>query len=357
MVRTGAFGYLQYGFEKPATFGTEALSLCTVFGLEQKITTLGLTNNRNHLQKLNQLEPDLYYYGATRGSLGVDFVLSNPWWLNTVFDTVCTCDMCIACDAFASHTYTNVTKIRQPISVEMGTHQAGALACCPTGVVRFLTGGVVNSISLRSSIGEAVRGSVDISYADERESACCAIDTTPAQDTCNFPYTFAYGNLTTTSGTLANLQSFDININSNSDLLYTHNTSVACAAYRKLFEITGSFTATYVDNDMLRHIYAQAHVGTMCNTTRGLDCEVFFREPNDACCACTTATLTLVFDNGQAGAFEKSITLTGTGVGFADHSVSIEPNEPMFETLNWQIRTLAPVAVNQTVCACVPDCT
>jgi len=342
MVRTGAFGYLQYGFEIPTTFGTEALSLCTVFGLEQKITNWSLTNNRITIQRLNQLEPQLFAYGTTRGSMGVDFILSNPWWLNSLYDTVVSCDMCIACDAFASHTYTNVTKIRQPISIEIGTEQGA------TDVVRKITGGVVNSIALRSTIGEVIRASADISYANETETCpSMCIDCMPATDTCNFPYTFAYGNLTTSAGTIANLQSFDININQNSDLLYTHNTTVACAAYRKLFEITGSFTATYVDNELLRDVYAQAHTGTFCMVAVGLDCEVFAREQ---------ATLTIVFDNGVSGAFEKSITLTGTGVGIADHSVSLEPNEPIFETLNWQVRTLAPVAVNQTLCAGRPDC-
>jgi len=350
MVRTGAFGYLQYGFEKPATFGTEALSLCTVFGLEQKITNWNFTNNRNVLQKLNQLEPDIYYYGVTRGSLGVDFVLSNPWWLNTLFDTVVT-TCCMPTCCVHSHVYTNATKLRQPISLEIGTHQAGVLMCCPTGVIRKLTGGVVNSISLRSAIGEPIRASADISYADEEE-ACVCLDTTPATDTCNFPYTFAYGNLTTTAGTIANLQSFDITLSTGSDLLYTHNTSVADAAYRKLFEITGSFTATYVDNELLTDIYKQAHCGSVCCggccVAAGLDCTVNAREQT---------TLTVVFDNNQAGALEKSITLVGTGVGFADHSVSIEPNEPVFETLNWQVRTLAPTAINQTMCAGRPDCT
>ncbi len=349
MVRTGAFGYLQYGFEKPATYATEALSICSVFGLEQKITNWSFTNNRNVLQKLNQLEPDIYYYGTTRGSIGVDFVLSNPWWLNTLFDTRVTTD-CMPTCCVNSHVYTNVSKLRQPISLEIGTHQAGVLMCCPTGVIRKLTGGVVNSVSLRSSIGEAVRGSVDISYADEEECGVC-LDTTPATDTCNFPYTFAYGNLTTSAGTIANLQSFDLTISSGSDLLYTHNTSVACDAYRRLLEVTGSFTATYVDEEMLRAVYAQAHVGQVCCcgdcVSAGLDCEVT---------AIEQTTLTIVFDNAQAGALEKSITLTGTGVGIADHSVSLEPNEPIFETLNWQIRTLAPVAINQTMCAAVPDC-
>jgi len=341
MVRTGAFGYLQYGFEVPCMFGTEALSLCTPFGLEQKITNWNLTNNRITIQRLNQIEPQLFAYGTTRGSLGVDFILSNPWWLNTLYDTVCSSNMCTC--MFAVHTYTNCTKLRQPISIEIGTEQGG------TDVVRKVTGGVVNSISLRSTIGEVIRASADISYADETETCpSMCIDMCPGVDTCNFPYTFAYGNLTTTAGTLANLQSFDITLNQNSDLLYTHNTTVACAAYRKLFEITGSFTATYVDNELLRDVYAQAHVGTMCCMAVGLDCEVFAREQT---------TLTVVFSNGLASCMEKSITLTGTGVGIADHSVSIEPNEPIFETINWQVRTLAPVAINDTLCAGRPDCT
>jgi len=40
--------------------------------------------------------------------------------------------------------------------------------------------------------------------------------------------------------------------------------------------------------------------------------------------------------------------MTGTGIGLADHNVTIEPNEPIFETLNWQIRSTTVVATNNT---------
>jgi len=59
MVVTGAFGYLQYGFEM--CFATEATAICTVFGIEQKITNWTLTNNRITLAALNQIEPAVYY--------------------------------------------------------------------------------------------------------------------------------------------------------------------------------------------------------------------------------------------------------------------------------------------------------
>ncbi len=341
MVRTGAFGYLQYGFEASCAFGdiccTDCLTLDIPFGLEQRITNWNFTNNRITLAALNQVEPDIYAYGTTRGSLGVDFVLSNPWWLGTVFDTRLTVNGS-AC-AVTSHTYTIATKLRNTIAVEKGTEQG-----CPD-IVRRLVGGVVNSVSLRSAIGEPVRASVDISYTNEVEmcnaikAAMCIIG-----DTCNFPYTFAYGNLTTTAGTVAEIQSFDININQNADLLYGHNSSVAVDAYRRLFEITGSFTASYIDVELLRDVYAQAH----CMAGAGIDGQAFAREQT---------SVTLTFNNAQTCMnTERSITLVGSGLSFADHAVSIEPNEPIFETLNWQIRTMTVVADNATLNACVPGC-
>jgi len=329
VVRTGAFGYLQYGYEGACTFDTLAGIIDIPFGLEQKITNWTFTNNRITLAALNQIEPQGYAYGTTRGSLGVDFVLSNPWWLGTLWDT--RISMCASPN---THAYTIVSKLRNSISIEIGTAQA----CCD--ITRQLTGAVVNTISLRSSIGEVVRGSADISYSNEIESGV-ALDATPGADTCNFPYTFAYGTLTTDAGTIAELQSFDITINQNSDLLYTHNTSIAVDAYRKLFEITGSFTASYVNSCLLREIYGQAH--DTCGV--GIDGEPFARE---------RTTLTITFSNGLTGAAERSITMIGTGVGFADHSVAVEPNEPMFETLNWQIRTMTVTADNGTIDASVP---
>jgi len=335
VVRTGAFSYLQYGYEVDCmdvtTFGTVAAAMNKTFGLEQRITNWTFTNNRITLSELNQVEPAIYAYGTTRGSLGVDFVLSNPWWLRTLWDCVCT-TICMPEAGANLHTYTIGDKLLRPISIEIGTELG------TPDVTRQLVGAVVNSVSLRSSIGEVVRGSADISYKTEIE--CCICITDPmciATDGVNFPYTFAYGTLTTTAATVAELQSFDINLNQNSDLLYDHNTSEATDAYRRLFEITGSFTASYVDTELLRDIYAQARTATMCCVSVGVDCQAFLREQ---------VTLTLTFDNGLTGANRDTITMIGTGLGFADIAVAVEPNEPIFETLNWQIRDMTVTAAN-----------
>jgi len=124
MVRTGAFGYLQYGYE--STFGTAATTINTVFGLEQKITNWSLTNNRITLAALNQIEPQVYAYGTTRGSLGVDFVLSNPFWLSTLYCCVSTA-ACMPTAGSHTHTFGFVTSVKS-------THFLIMFSISPNGI-------------------------------------------------------------------------------------------------------------------------------------------------------------------------------------------------------------------------------
>ncbi len=128
MVRTGAFGYLQYGYEM--CFATAAGTIDTVFGLEQKVTNWSLTNNRITLAALNQIEPSIYAYGTTRGSLGVDFVLSNPFWLSTLYCTVATA-RCMPTAGSHTHTLTKPCKLIQSISIQTTTAQ-GAIVVVRT---------------------------------------------------------------------------------------------------------------------------------------------------------------------------------------------------------------------------------
>ena len=55
MVRTGAFAYAKYGYE--TTFAT-AVTANKKFGLQDKVGSWSLTNNRINLAQLNQIEPN-----------------------------------------------------------------------------------------------------------------------------------------------------------------------------------------------------------------------------------------------------------------------------------------------------------
>ena len=55
MVRTGAYAYVNYGYETSAFGGTATVDKS--FGLKTAVTGLTLSTNRQQLYKLGQVEP------------------------------------------------------------------------------------------------------------------------------------------------------------------------------------------------------------------------------------------------------------------------------------------------------------
>jgi len=340
-IRTGAFAYLEYDFETTFDTGGVPCGACgKVFGFEQKVTGWTWTNNRIVLNQLNSIEPKTYAYGQARGSMSVDFVVSNPWYNELLFshDDMCCC-ACFPTSCVSPFTYTwdDSANDRMKDTTSF-TAEVGIQACC-CDFKRVVSGAIVNSVALRSTVGEVVRATVDISYATD-VSMCATIDTTPAADTvgvavCQFiPYTFAHGTLKFPTAcdcmcVIAELQSFDVTLNPNADLLWSHNSNHAINAYRRVFEITGTFNASYVDQTNFNKVLAQ--IGDDSQTL-------------DTC----QVELEIAFDNGCAGAAQRLITYTFTGISIGEHSTSVEPVEPIFETISWQARTAQVTALNGT---------
>jgi len=343
MVRTGAFGYIKWGYE--ATYGSLAATRDNVFGLEQKASSVTYTNNKIVLSELNTVFPLRYAFGQARADVSIAFVLSNPWWLKMIFDTrtPSTGGGTIA----APIIYSISTKLMPSFSLEIAHDQA------TIDSVRVGKGSVLKSITLSAPVGDVVRCTADIAYGTEDSTQ--AIDTTPPTDNISFPYTFAYGKLqvTTPTGTervLAEVQSIDLTLNTNAELLYSVGTGGAnptgnqpVGAYRKLFELTGRFSLSMADRadspdvtpagttmDMLNWIYAQIGANSQALSAEG-------------------ATLTLTFDNGLATTAKRAITFKLTGVVLDEHSVSIEPNEPIFEDIPFQARGITVEAITDTV--------
>lgn len=322
-VRTGAFAYLEYGYENVA-FNTAGTVLDAVFGLEQKISGWTYTNNKITLAQLNSVFPKTYAYGQTQGSLTIDWVMSNPWWLKSVFD-----NRVFAAASPDTSTFSIVDKLVSSFTVEIGIDQQGGPGT-GSDIVRTLAGCIMNSVSIKSSIGELARVSGDIAYASDTSTS--VLDATIAEEDVglavdeHIPFTFAHGSLDFPDGTtIAELQDVDLTLNQNSELLWGHGSNIAVDAFRRLFEITGRFSATYVDQSELNKVYAQTGVN---GTTQ----------------ASEQPTITLTFDNGETGNAQRSIVFSGTGVGIADHSTNVEPNEPIFEELNWQVSGMTVVA-------------
>jgi hypothetical protein len=331
MVFTGAFAYIQW--QKEATFGTAAACITTAglpFGFEQKVTSLNFTNNKIPLSQLGDVRVKTYAYGQTQGSFSVDFVLSSPWFLELIGFKDSTAGG--GCGPTYTHTWdidnTSCTELMQSFTVQVGQESGG------TDIVRSLNGSIANSATISTSIGEVVRVSLDANYANE--AVTTGLDVCPASESiCNhIPFTFAHGTLELPNCTVvAEVQCVSLTFTQNSEHLWGIGSSVASNTFRRLFEITGSFKASFTCVAQLERVFAQQN-DTLCNAT----CAVSLAREQ--------ASLRLTFDNGEAGAESRIIQITLLGISIDSHSINIEPNEPIFQDIPFQARDADVVATN-----------
>lgn len=321
MVLTGSHGYIQYGEE--SSYGGGATQT-RAFGLEQKINSLTYKNNQLPLSQLNSIEVKQFAYGKNEGSASVDFVLSAPWIFDAILGAVDTTGSA----SNYTHTWSsNATalsadnlEVKTPKSfhVEVGLD----IANTSSDEKRNLKGAIFQSFNIKSSVNETVKCSTDFTYGII-DTIDTTLDSSVATDDVNFPYTFAHATLELPDGsTVAEVQDVDITFNLNSELLYSQGSADAVGAFRKLFEMTGTFNAGYIDKTNLQKVLNRSE----------------------------TATLQLTFTNGLTGTNEKAIILTFTGVGLSEHSYSIVPAEPIFEDLTFQMRSVQ-VEANNSVSA------
>ena len=317
MVRTGAHGTLKYGEE--SSFGGGATAT-RPFGLQQSVGSLSFKNNQIALTQLNSIEVQSFAYGKNEGSGSVDFVLSSPWVFDAILGGVDTSgsssDYSHIWDSDSTNLTADNTGIKVPKSFDI---EVGFDSKTSTDVVRHCKGSVFSSLNIKSSIGETVTGSMDFLYGIT-DTITTSIGS-PIADGVAFPYTFSHASLQFPDGSgnvIAEVQDFDISFSSNTELLYEQGSASAVGAFRKLFEMTGKFNASFIDKAQLQKVFNRTEL----------------------------ATLTAIFTNGLTGTSEKSIKIEFAGIGLSEHSLSIAPNEPIFEDLTFQMRNVKVTAGN-----------
>ena len=133
-------------------------------------------------------------------------------------------------------------------------------------IVRQATGCILNSLSIGAAIDDTINCSADISYGNEADNGT-TYHSAPPTDDINHPYTFAHGELrwygddaqdTDNAGSvIAQLQSANSTFSQNPTLLYTVGSHKAVASYRRVFDITGNFNASWVNNKKLLQLLDQ----------------------------------------------------------------------------------------------------
>ena len=246
--------------------------------------------------------------------------MSSPWVFDAILGGVDTSgsssDYSHIWDSDSTNLTADNTGIKVPKSFDI---EVGFDSKTSTDVVRHCKGSVFSSLNIKSSIGETVTGSMDFLYG--------VVDTittsigSPIADDVAFPYTFSHASLQFPDGSgniIAEVQDFDISFSSNTELLYEQGSASAVGAFRKLFEMTGKFNASFIDKAQLQKVFNRTEL----------------------------ATLTAIFTNGLTGTSEKSIKIEFAGIGLSEHSLSIAPNEPIFEDLTFQMRNVKVTAGN-----------
>ena len=204
-------------------------------------------------------------------------------------------------------------------------------------LTRTLSGCTLNSLAITAAVDDMVNASADFAYAKEQQPTA-TFSASSATDLMNFPYTFAHGlfkwkgNTGDSLTTQTEIQNMDITFAQNSELLFGMNSHFAVGAYRQLFDITGKFQVSLKDRSFITNIMEQikADSGTT-NDTR------------------SHAQLELFFTNKGTGNGLKTIKITCDGIGIDSHSITgLEPNEPVFEDISWQIKNATIVAQTAT---------
>ena len=320
MVRTGAHVYVKYGWEG-TTYGVlDATGSGQVsdkkFGLQDKMSSLTLTNNKVNLAKLNQNTVDKFAYGQQQGSTSMSFTLSNPWVFGTILGTPTK-----AGTTPFTYTYpqtSGLPKTARTIQVEVGYDGLAA------DIVRTLKGGIIGSLSISASVGGLVDCSADITYGIETAPSS-SLGTAPTKPSEEFPYTFAHAELYFAGALVAQCQDASISLAQNAELLYGLGSHSGAAAYKRVLDITGSFKASWINQTLLDDLLAQ--IATVPQETVGGGATEF----------------RLTFEKSAA----EKIVITLTGLAINDHGVSgLEPVEPVFEDINWTAKTISVVATS-----------
>ena len=341
MVRTGASSYVRYDWED--TFGTAAFNNSThkAFGLNARLGTWTLGHSPKELPRLNQVEVAQYAYGQQNGSLSVDFVLSNPWVFRALYGAQTTSGSGPYVHTWGTTGDVSGAKTITPFSVEIG------FASEAENIVRTATGCILNSLSIGAAIDDTINCSADISYGNEADNGT-TYHSAPPTDDINHPYTFAHGELrwygddaqdTDNAGSvIAQLQTANVTFSQNPALLYSIGSNKAVSSFRRVFDITGNFQASWVNNKKLLQLLDQIESPN----------KSFIREGVSG----SNVDAILTFDNGGSGTAKKAITIRLSGV--RPDSISIDgivPVEPVFETINWRAKTASVTADNNIATA------
>jgi len=310
---SGIAAYVEYGKQSNFTTAVSAGAATRAFGMDQDFTPPEIDESMFVLGDLNTVLVQKFAFGKFSATFSVDWTLSNPWWIDWVLGLTSSSGA-----APTTHTWDD-SKTVNAFTVEYGLDTV-------TDRVIQLNRCVASDVQVAGSIDEVVKCHGSFQAGKTAATAGTSLDASVVSDDITTPYTVVHGTVENPSGTiLAEVQNFELNLNPNIKYVYGIDTTASEAgfaqnAYKGRLDISGSFELSIKDNTWWNLVRARA-------------------EP-------TNNTLRIKCTNGGAGAAERSMQFTMTGLGLGKHGSKYRKYDLATEKIPFVARDITVVAVN-----------
>jgi Phage tail tube protein len=309
---TGADAYLNYGYE--TTFKT-AVTANKVFGQDVRITNLSKKNNLKRLYQLESRNAQKLVENAFDGVLGIEFYLTNPWFLRGVLGTLATTGA-----GPYTHTYSEAN-VPPSMTIENGIDMSS------DAVMKYL-GCIIGDCKISAAAGnDMAKVSLTIPYASETK-ATSGIGSQVAETEEVFPFTFADFEYPAGSS-IANTQNVNLTINNSAALKWALASRIA-SRYRMGERTYDISTSNFFDD-------ASTYLEKLYGAAAGPQSSV--SEQADAA---------IVFDNGQTGTAQRKFSFNFTGAKITSHSLPQNIQDDLMENVSIWARALQIVVTNNT---------
>lgn len=322
--------YVQFGYEN--IFGGGSTELPLLFGQEQKATGLEFNVNQVPLGQLYSPEIESFVYNRTEGKVSMDYIISHPWNLSSIFGNPKSV-VDVGNANLDTHTWVSdpddtageqdpSTRTILSMALEIGYRAFDNNAS--DSFKRVILGAISPTMSFKMSLNEPVRVTQDIMWGKESRTTGILSGLSSIGTNDDFtPYVFANAEITVNNVVVATVQDFDLNINSNADLLYELGSRDATNAWRKIIEMTGKLNLTIQNSDFYDFVFNRTEI------------------PN-----AVEMKVTLIQGVAQSDD-EKSIVMTFEGVSFGKYNnTGIEPGELALQDVDFQCRSVTIIATN-----------
>ena len=313
----GENAYVNFGYE--SAFKTPAIANKT-FGTDISVKNLDIKNNIKRQYGLGTNTARHFSTNRFEGSLGVDFAISDPWFLKGLLGSLTTS---------GSGPYGHYFFVGVSSPPSMTIINGIGLKGVTSNAIREYNGCIVTDGRISIAEGdEPARCSLTIAYAQERKSANTHSGQILAADEY---YPWTYGSFEYPGGSaIANTESVELSIVNNAELKWGLGSRTASRRdYRQRdFDIS---TTNYFDDPTtyLEKMYGYASGPITTIVSGEVGCNI-------------------ILDNGLTSSDQRKIIMFVSGCVIEHHSLPQSVEAEMMETVDIMGKSLGILVINNT---------